>query len=168
MVDVVDRCVTEAKQVDGVHAFQHPAQRAVPHHDTGALHRANDLRPTRVDLGFDDQDTGHEASAEQRRQPQIGRDARDPDEGRIGMGVLPDVQITQVNRQAQRADIQTTDLRGVTLQACVELPLGDAAQRSLREERPGDHEDDQQGEGTERPSPSATHRALVSAQPTCQ
>ena len=112
-----------------------------------------------VDRGLLDLDVGDEAAAQKRSPVDAGAQALDVKDCRVGVCVLGDLHVFQVERQAQRVEIERRNARGVPLERSVHLRLGIPSQRLVDHGRDaiGDHQDDRERHGDGEPvAPNAS------------
>ena len=113
------------------------------------------LRQIDVDGRLHELDVGNELAGQERAPVDARAQPLETDDRRLGMLVLRDHDVVEIEREAQRVEVQLPDARGVALERAIHLRLGIAAQRLVDEERDGvgDDEQDRDRDGDRHPVP---------------
>ena len=140
----------------------HRLQRVLP---AVLLHRRRisqlglEVRLVDVDDRLDQPEVGHQRPVDQRAPLHAGGEPLDPHDGRIGIGVLDELNIVEIDGEADRVEVELPDVRRIALHPAVHLALRHAPERLLDEERDDDGEQHDDGHRNREPEPVASRPA---------
>ena len=112
------------------------------------LRLGRELLEVHVDGGLRQREVGDQPAPEERLPLDARVQPRRLEDGRVGMGLLEELQIVEGQREPDRMEAELADLRGVPLQLLVHLADDDPPERLVDEERAdhGQRHDHQDGD----------------------